>query len=163
MSWCLKDIANEYLSPTAPVSRVFGRLINRTSTALAGFSLELGFGVGNDFVHATAADGISFSTLFTAQPSGSGPVSTQFPFGLFGDADTNPNLLLDGFFADARTSFNTAVPPAKVATEAFCGPYFSIFGAWMSAGLEPKGLFWDCDQGPGNENMRGGWDTEDGG
>ena len=140
-------------STTESVYQVFGRLINQTSKSLAGFSLELGFGVGNDFVQATAADGISFSTLFTAQPSGSGPVSTQFPFGLFGDADTNPNFLLDGFFADERTGFDTTVTTAKIESSAIYGPYSSIFGDWMSAGLEPQGLFWDFDQDPDTDAL----------
>jgi hypothetical protein len=64
--------------------QVFYRLINKTTQSLAGFALELGFGVGSEFVQATAAQGITFSTAFRAPPTGSGASSTQFPFGLFG-------------------------------------------------------------------------------
>lgn len=144
-------------STETSVYQVFGRLINNTSKALAGFSLELGFGVGNSFVEATAQDGLAFSTAFSANPKGSGAVSTQFPFGLFGDAATNPNFVLDGFFDDARTGFSTTATETRIESTDIFGAYASVFGPWMTGDAVPEGLFWDFDSDPTTDALLMAW------
>lgn len=129
--------------------QMFYRLINQTTKSLAGFALELGFGVGNEFVQATADDGITFSTAFRAQPAGSGASSTtQYPFGLFGDAASSQNFDLDGFFAPERSSLSLEQTATTITSTGFVGPYNSLFPAWLSQENVPLGAFWDND---GNE------------
>lgn len=143
--------------------QVFYRLINQTTQSLAGFALELGFGVGNDFVEATASDGITFSSAFRAPPSDSAASSTtQFPFGLFGDASTNDNFDLDGFFAPERTSLALEQGLTSIASTDFVGPYTDLFPSWLSQEDVPTGAFWDNDNDPLTDALLMAWLNEDG-
>lgn len=143
--------------------QVFSRLINKTSKSLAGFALEIGFGVGSDFVRATAQDGITISTAFSAQPTTPGvSVSTQFPFGLFGDASTNPNFDLDGFFAAERTGFNIVQTETSISSAGIFGPYGSIFGPWLTQDEVPLGAFWDNDNDDSTDALLMAWLNADG-
>jgi len=143
--------------------QVFYRLINQTTQSLAGFALELGFGVGNDFVEATAADGITFSTEFRAQPASAAASSTtQFPFGLFGDASTNDNFELDGFFAAERTSLALDQGITDIASTEFVGPYTDLFPSWLSQESVPTGAFWDNDNDPLTDALLMAWLNGDG-
>lgn len=143
--------------------QVFYRLINQTSQSLAGFSLDLGFGVGNDFVEATAADGITFSTAFRAPPASDGTSSTtQFPFGLFGDASDNPNFTLDGFFAAERSSLDLDQGLTNIASTGFIGPYTDLFPFWLSQNDVPTGAFWDNDNDSSTDALLMAWLNGDG-
>lgn len=144
--------------------QVFDRIINQTGAALGGFQLSLGYGVGSEFVMASAGGNLSFSTSFTAQPAGTGSSGTQFPFGLMGDASTNPNFLLDGFFDDLRTGFNVLQDATTIVSTDFFGNYGSLFGSWMTqdeASL-PSGLFWDFDNDANTDALLMAWQREDG-
>ena len=142
---------------------MFYRLINQTTQSLAGFALELGFGVGNDFVEATAQDGITFSTEFRAQPASAAASSTtQFPFGLFGDASSNDNFDLDGFFAAERTSLSLAQGPTSIESTGFVGPYTDLFPTWLSQEDVPTGAFWDNDNNPLTDPLLMAWLNGDG-
>lgn len=143
--------------------QVFYRLINKTSQALAGFALELGFGVGSEFVRATAEDGITFSTTFRAQPALAGAsATTQFPFGLFGDAASNENFEIDGFFAPERTGLNVAQSATTLESTAFFGPYTSLFPFWLSQESVPLGAFWDNDGDASTDALLMAWLNPDG-
>lgn len=140
--------------------QVFYRLINKTTQSLAGFALELGFGVGSDFVEATAADGITFSTAFRAQPASlNASASTQFPFGLFGDATTNNNFDLDGFFAPERASLSVDLLDTSITSTGFVGPYDDLFGSWLSQESVPLGAFWDNDNDASTDALLMAWFT----
>jgi hypothetical protein len=143
--------------------QVFGRLINVTGQELEGFKVELGFGLGDDFVAAGLSDNLSFSTEFTAQPNNSGLSSTsQFPFGLFGLAEDNPNFLLDGFFDTARTGFNIDQSDTELNSAGFYGSYETLFGPWLSQADVPEGLFWDFDSNPETDNLLMAWEISPG-
>ncbi len=137
--------------------QVFHRLINQTGTSLDGFTIELGFGIGEEFTKATLGDGLSFSSTFRASPAGSGAASTQFPFGLFGDATTNPNFDLDGFFASERTGFDVSLDSFTLASTGIFGPYDDIFGYWLSQEAVPTGAFWDNDGDDTTEALLMAW------
>jgi len=159
------DVAPDAEGEEAPsIYQVFGRLINVTGEALTGFKIELGFGVGDGFTAAGADSGLSFSTVFTAQPGNSGPVSTQFPFGLFGDAEDSPNFLLDGFFDDERTGFDVDLFASLTAMESigYYGNYANLFGDWNDQGGVPEGLFWDFDNDPTTDALLMAWQRADG-
>lgn len=138
--------------------QVFYRLINQTTQSLTGFAIELGFGIGDAFVQATAMDGIGFSFDFRAQPADAGASSTtQFPFGLFGEAASNPNFSLDGFFAPERTSLSLEQTEATITSTGFVGPYTSLFDAWLSQEDVPLGAFWDNDSNPETDALLMAW------
>ena len=143
--------------------QVFGRLINVTGQALKGFSVELGTGVGSGFTAFTAENApVTFSFDFTAQPNSSGKSSTsQFPFGLFGDANDSPNFLLDGFFASARTGFDIVQTATTLTSNGYYGDYFNMFGHWNDQGNVPQGLFWDFDGNPDTDALLMAWQIGD--
>jgi len=153
------DVAN---GDETSAYQVFHRLINDTGVALSGFAIELGFGLGDNFVRAGDDSGVSFSSAFRAQPTGSGPASTQFPFGLFGDASDNDNFDLDGFFASARTGFNTAFSAVEIASDGIFGPYTDFFDTWLPGQSVPAGVFWDNDNDAGTDALVMAWERPDG-
>lgn len=141
--------------------QVFYRLINQTMQSLDGFSLELGFGVGDSFQQASATDGVTFSTAFQAQPASAGASSTtQFPFGLFGDAISNPNFSLDGFFAPERAGLNVLQTETTLTSTGFFGPYDGLFGSWLSQESVPMGAFWDNDNDASTDALLMAWYTD---
>lgn len=141
--------------------QVFHRLVNLTGQAIESFTIELGFGVGDDFVASAAGDGLSFSNTFTSGPDDLNAFS-QFPFGLFGDASTNPNFDLDGFFAPERSGFQLAFSDDVISSGALTGPYASLFGPWMSQDVAPQGLFWDNDGDDSTDALLMAWLNDDG-
>ncbi|QJF51120.1 choice-of-anchor F family protein [Roseobacter ponti] len=144
--------------------QVFGRLINGTDQSFDGFEISLGFGIGSDFRLSTD-DTLAFSTAFTAQPSGSGSSNTQFPFGLFGDASTNPNFLLDGFFDDERTGLTVTQTSNAIFTgqiAGYYGNYKNDFGPWLAQQDAPEGLFWDFDNDETTDNLLMAWEKSPG-
>jgi hypothetical protein len=134
----------------------------RTGQSLAGFVVELGSGVGDGFVAAAVGSAVRFSAAFTAQPTGSGPANTQFPFGLFGDAASNPNFNLDGFFEPERTGVEIAFNAASLDGLGFYGPYDSYFTGWISQQDVPMGAFRDADSDPTTDDLLMAWETTDG-
>jgi hypothetical protein len=155
------DIAND---GTESTYQVFHRLINLTGQDLDGFKIELGFGIGSDFTAANSSDNLIFSTGFSAMPSGSGPASTQYPFGLFGDAADNPNFSLNGFFEPERTGFvdifDDAISPTVLSSDGYFGPYPEYFGNWLSQEAVPLGAFWDQDNDPSTDALLMAWFTD---
>ncbi len=99
---------------------------------------------------------------FPAPPDRDFPVTSQFPFGLFGDADTNPNFTLDGFFAPERTGYEMNFAEDKISTGAFYGPYEDLFGSWMSEETLPEGAFWDFDDDATTDDLLMAWLTPSG-
>lgn len=148
--------------------QVFGRLINATGADLEGFKIELGYGVGDSFVAATIGGPLTLSTAFTAQPGSATNVTTQYPFGLFGDALSSPNFVLDGFFDDERTGFdvvqNDTDAPTAFESAGYYGKNQTLFGDWNanpSEGL-PEAVFWDFDANEDTDNLLMAWERPDG-
>tara|TARA_R110001592_G_scaffold357416_1_gene660721 strand:+ start:321039 stop:322205 length:1167 start_codon:yes stop_codon:yes gene_type:complete len=145
--------------------RVFHRLINDTGSDIVDFVISLGNGVGQDFVQSQSDDGLSFSTSFLFGDNNL-PATSQFPFGLFGDADTNNNFDLDGFFADASAGFNIAAftegENDQITSNGIFGPYSSLFGLLMSLDDVPTGAFWDDDNDPDTDDLLIAWLTDAG-
>lgn len=100
---------------------MFGCLINKTDGDLDGFQLELGYGVGDTFVPASLNGPPTFATEFTAQPGSSTNVATQYLFGLFGDALSSPNFVLDGFFDDERAGIQVTRTATKIEGSGYFG------------------------------------------
>ena len=120
--------------------RGFHRLVNVTGEQLAGFRLELGFGVGSSFTASTSGDGLRLAPRGAQNP-------TQFPFGLFGEEGSRGRI--GGFFdATARAGFGTSFDEDSITTGAIFGAYDDYFGSWISQEDAPEGLLWDDDGDP---------------
>lgn len=141
--------------------QVFHRLINNTGQALVGFDISLGTGIGDGFTASTAGDGLGFSPDFRFGPT-AGNATSQFPFGLFGDAATAQNFDLDGFFAPERTGFNMNFSEDKLSSAGYFGPYKTQFGDWQTQASVPDGGFWDNDNDPTTDDLLMAWNTPDG-
>lgn len=142
--------------------QVFQKLINDTGRSLEGITIELGFGVGDDFVASSAGDGLGFSTSFASGPDSAAAFS-QFPFGLFGDAATNPNHELSGFFDPTATSgFSTSLDEDILQMSGLTGAYSDLFGPGMlSRDDVPTGAFWDDDGDPLTDAVLMAWYDEE--
>jgi len=136
--------------------QIFAKLKNNTGSSLSGFTAELGFGVGADFIAATLLDQITLAPLVGGDPA------TQFPFGLFGDASTSSNHDLDGFFAPATAGFNADFAGTTIASTAMYGPYEALFGDWMTLADAPEGYFWDNDGDAETDAILMAWLRPDG-
>lgn len=132
------------------IYQVFQRMVNTTGVGLEGFTVELGFGVGEDFQASTAGDGVGFSQTVELGPDKVAAFS-QYPFGLFGDdqqPNPNPIFTLDGFFdGDSRAGFDVTLSEDKIQSGDFYGAYGTLFDAWLSQGDVPEGLLWDWANG----------------
>lgn len=151
------DLVFDVSGSTDMTYQVFHRLINVTGGALSGFQVELGYGTGGNFMQAGATGPLTFSASFEAQPNGSGPVSTQYPFGLFGDAATNSNFTLDGFFAPERTGMTVNFASTVLSSTGYFGPYDGLFGDWLSQDAVPMGAFWDNDANDSTDALLMAW------
>jgi hypothetical protein len=143
------DVAS--VAPGESVYQVFGRAVNLTSQMLDSFVLEVGYGVGSEFVQSTVGDGLAFAGNLTLGPNDQ-TAFTQYPFGLFGDAPTR-NFDLDGFFDDARTGFALDVAEDMMESTGFYGAYADLFGGWLSREMAPAGLLWDDDGDPDTDAL----------
>lgn len=136
--------------------QIFAKLKNNTGGSLKGFVAELGFGVGADFVAATALDNITLEALATSEPT------TQFPFGLFGDASASSNHDLDGFFAAETTGYDATFTGTTIQSTGMYGPYASFFGDWKTLADAPDGYFWDNDGDADTDAILMAWLRPDG-
>jgi MYXO-CTERM domain-containing protein len=124
--------------------RVFGKFSNKTPGRLDGFKVELGFGVGADFVASTDLDGLSL-----AEASEFG----RYPGGLFG-----------GSPAEGLPFFNVESAEFTLAKteDAFEGTdmptqYSDLFGNWLPLEWVPTAWFHDHDGNPANDPLLQAW------
>ena len=156
------DVDPNGVAAGADGHQVFQKIINQSGSALSGFTLSLGVGVGDDFVASTAGDGLGFSTSFEFGPD-KVPAYSQFPFGLFGAAADNDNFLIDGFFAAERSGFELILSEDAIQTAGIFGPYPTLFGdAMLSQEDVPNGAFWDIDSDPTTDDILMAWERPDG-
>lgn len=159
-------------TPGINTYQVFGRAVNLTQELLEGFTVQLGFGLGEDFVQSTDGDGLGLALGLELGPTNA-PVFTQFPFGLFGDADFNNRFDLDGFFNDGRSGFDVSFGEdliestglyESVLSEMDSGlSYKDLFGGtWISREMAPAGLLWDNDADPTTDALVVAYQLEDG-
>jgi len=145
------------------VYQVFQRLVNLTGEVINDVSVELGFGVGGAFQQSSDGDGLSFADV--ALGPNDLKAFTQYPFGLFGDAENNKNFTLDGFFDNARSGFSldTSDEDMLVSTGIY-GAYAELFGgAWLSQDMAPAGLLWDDDADATTDALVMAWFDEEAG
>lgn len=174
MVFTVKNVENENLivdrdgNPVATdqditrnIYRMIGKLNNHTAGRLGGFRVELGYGIGGDFIKSTAGDGLSISLHEEEAVPGTASVlgdndMAEFPGGLFyGPADSKHDW---GFFSSTRAYFavNTAaIDPAadedSFQSTALSSNYSDLFGEWLPIDWVPTGWFYDHDGNPATD------------
>ena len=136
--------------------KVFEKYGNDTGESISSFTVELGFGIGSDFVLSTAGDGLAFvdasmGGTVTPKPN---EFSSYFPAGLFGPVD-EPKHPIAGYFDNTnRAGFNLDLLSEDIiASAGMFGSYETLFGDWMSFGQAPDGYFYDDDGDPLTDNV----------
>lgn len=128
--------------------KVFQKYGNATGTAIDSFTVQLGFGIGDEFVTSTDGDGLGFVDFSVV---GDGIVknnefSSLFAAGLFGPVDA-PQHPLAGYFDNFdRAGFTLSMVGEDLFQSAgMFGSYEALFGDWMSYSQAPDGYFYDHD------------------
>ena len=134
--------------------RMLEKLFNSTNFQVSNMSIELGFGTGENFIPAPDNIGLDFSDnagqifvgeVLTGQTS-SLNLDALLPFGLFGDASTDPNQDIDGYFDPVnRARFNLSATRGRISSTGLSGNYFDVFGYLLAKSQALNGYFWDHD------------------
>jgi len=149
--------------------QVFQKLNNYSGKRLDGYQVQVGFGVGSEFVLAAAEHDIKLSIglgedLKDGEPADvwSSDELATFSHGLFGPADGD-HFPEDGFFDDRKAGFDVALNSdgnTISSTGALDSNYLTAppgvtgqFGDWLPDIWEPKGLFFDHDNDPNTDAM----------
>ena len=134
--------------------RIFEKYLNDTDFTISDFKIELGFGTGDNFVAASADLGLDFSDkdgniwvgeVVTGETAALN-LDALFPFGLFGDADTDPNHDMDGYFdATDRARFYLRATRGVIISEGISPNYADPFGDFLAKSQSLLGYFYDHD------------------
>lgn len=142
------NLSNDALSvDNDGLYRVFQKYGNNTGEAIGGFSIGLGFGIGDAFMASSDGDGLSFVD-FGSDPKGS-EFSSFFAQGLFGTDEERGRLR--GYFSGERSGFNLGLTEDLFQSTGLFGGeygYEALFGDWMSYSMTPDGYFYDDDGDP---------------
>lgn len=132
---------------------ILQKLNNYTDKRLAGYTVELGFGVGASFVSAATED-VALSLGLAENTDGTDVTDPDdlavFSAGLFGLADP-PKHPTDGFFDNTRAGYNVVLSDQyNITTTTAFAPsnYTLLFGDWLPSIWEPSAIFYDDDNDP---------------
>lgn len=134
--------------------RILTKYLNATGLSIKSFSIDLGFDTGDMFISATDLDELDFSDRdgvpWTGQVStGDVPsldLDALFPFGLFGDADTDPDHDIDGYFDSTdRGRFFLEATSRLIESNGISANYFDLVGNWLPKSNVLLGYFLDHD------------------
>lgn len=141
--------------------RILQKYINKlTNTRIGSFTVRLGFGTGDAFTASVPGDGLGFSTSAGAvydpsvptlsDPANDLELAAVFPFGLFGDAETNTHHTIDGYFDPTdRARFSvSAVEDTITNVGQPSANYYDLFNNWLAKDQVPYGYFYDDDGDP---------------
>jgi hypothetical protein len=134
--------------------RIFEKYLNVTGFTISGFKIELGFGTDSNFIVAPVATGLDFSdsdgniwidNVITGSTQALN-LDALFPFGLFGDADTDPNHDVDGYFDPTdRARFNLQANRGSIQSTGISTNYSEVFGDFLAKSQAWQGYFYDHD------------------
>jgi hypothetical protein len=134
--------------------RILEKYLNVTNLSISDFKIELGFGTSDNFVPAAANIGLDFSdnmgNIWMVETL-TGDVNSKsldalFPFGLFGDADTDPNQVFDGYFDPTnRAQFILSANRGIIKSTGITANYYDLVGDFMSKSQVLTGYFFDHD------------------
>ncbi|MCX7554181.1 choice-of-anchor F family protein [Marinicella sp. S1101] len=155
----------------AAAHRVFQKYLNVTGKQISDITIQLGFGTGNNFTAVRPAQGLGFSdsegNLWVGAVSNGETTSINldalFPFGLFGDADTDPNHDVDGYFDSTnRARFDLLATETSIKTTGISDNYKSVFGDFLSKSQSIRGFFWDSDDDDSTDPLLIAHETNEG-
>jgi hypothetical protein len=134
--------------------RIFEKYLNVTGNIISDFKIELGFGTDIAFMPAAADIGLDFSDA-EGVPwvgeiiTGDTPplnLDALFPFGLFGDAETNQNHDEDGYFDPTdRGRFYLQANRGTIQSTGISPNYRNFFGDFLAKSQVLSGYFYDHD------------------
>ncbi|GAB4365559.1 MAG: choice-of-anchor F family protein [Methylohalobius crimeensis] len=132
--------------------KVFEKYGNATGQAIESFTVELGYGIGAEFVASTEGDGLGFVD-FGSDPRNN-QFSALFAAGLFGPTDP-PRHPLPGYFDnDERAGFGLELlSEDQFQSTGLFGSYEHLFGDWMAFSMAPEGFFYDHDGDPSTDAL----------
>ena len=146
--------------------QVFQKLDNYSGKRLKGYSVQVGFGIGANFVPATTQD-INLS-LGLGENDGADiwdelSIAT-FSHGLWGEPDQHfPN---NGFFHDIPSGYKVALSADKksfISGATLGSNYETLFGNWLPSIWAPEGIFFDNDNDPSTDaELMAFWADQDG-
>ena len=155
--------------------QVFQKINNWTDGRLAGFTIEVGQGIGGNFELAGGPGGIGLAELSLSAPITAWDSPSQnanFSAGLFGPLDKHTGTI--GFFdLDTRAGFvfdeygATGLANASGQTDTLTSgatlgsDYGSLFGNWLPDSMLPYGIFYDDDNNPDTDAQLMAWYGKD--
>jgi len=163
------DVSDALLS--VDTYRVLEKFFNSTHFQISNIVIEIGFGLGADFVAAPAGIGLDFSnregmiwpTETNTGDTNSINLDALFPFGLFGDASTDPNHEIDGYFdATERARFFLTANRGKIISTGISDNYQDVFGGFLAKTQAINGYFWDHDNDNNTDSVLIAHQTEAG-
>jgi hypothetical protein len=157
--------------------QVFQKINNWTNQRLEGFTIQVGFGVGSNFVPASSQEGVGTANLSLAVPADVWSDQSQlanFSTGLFGPADPHHDRPAGYFDPETRAGFTIVEYPIEpgltdtLTSGATLGSdYANIppgpdtsgnqFGPWLPNSMLPQGIFWDDDGNPETDAQLMAW------
>lgn len=154
---------------------MFQKINNWTGKRLAGFKVEVGFGVGDAFQSASAA-GVPLAHLNIAVPSDlwSPTQLATFSAGLFGPLDKHTGEVgffdqntRAGFYVDQYVTGPQTLTDTLTATRPLPSNYSNVpagagaaafqFGPWLPNSMLPTGIFFDDDGNPDTDAALVAW------
>ncbi|MEN8179224.1 MAG: choice-of-anchor F family protein [Pseudomonadota bacterium] len=154
--------------------QVFQKINNWTDSRLEGFTIQVGFGVGANFVSVTDNPDVSVSDLSLSVPGdvwGASQLAT-FSHGLFGAPDKH--FPEPGYFDNTSAGYEideypvaSGVTDTLTATTMLLGNYSDVppggedasnqFGPWLPNIWLPQGIFFDTDGNPDTDAELVAW------
>lgn len=151
--------------PIDPFYRFFLKYENLSPDRIESFTLELGYGIGDDFTPSAQDDGLAFTDRDgiklddPAADLGDNSLAGLFAFGLFGNEEDNMNQINDGYYDPVnRGTFTmdvddedkiTAFPVSANVADLYDGAVAS----WIPKEIAPYGYFYDMDANPDTDPL----------
>lgn len=153
---------------------IYQKINNWTGRRLAGFKVEVGFGVGDAFQRASAASALAQLNIAVPSDLWSPTQLATFSAGLFGpadkhtgevgffDPDTRAGFYIDEYVAGVqpltdRLTATRPLPSDYANVPAGVGAAAAQFGPWLPNSMLPTGIFYDDDGNPDTDAALVAW------
>ena len=153
---------------------IFQKINNWTGKRLAGFKVEVGFGVGDAFQGANAAGALAQLNIAVPSDLWSPTQLATFSAGLFGpldkhtgevgffDSNTRAGFYIDEYVTDVQPLSDTLRATRPLPSDygnlpAGAGAAAYQFGPWLPNTMLPTGIFFDDDGNPETDAALVAW------
>jgi len=146
---------------------VFQKINNYTGKRLQGYTIELGFGLGDSFIPATTTEDIKLS-IGLGEDDGADIWAANematFSHGLWGAPDSH--FSSNGFFDGVSSGYNVSLDVNQqhlTSISTLGSNYETLFGPWLTREWAPEGIFFDHDNDPSTDaELMAFWSDFDG-